>query len=296
MMNNIFNLIKVFLACTLIFSGLVKGVDPYGTSLKVLEYCNQFGVEVTTDISMVLSVILCGVEIYIGLCLAFNIYLKPMIYVALIILLLFTMIIGIMTIFPVMRIAECGCFGDLLPMSISMSFIKNIVLIIFAVILLFAVKLDFFHFSEKNNLEYVALSVILAFAIPLYSTIWLPFIEFSEYKIGADLNNIKSFQVLNGKYENITGSILNPEYKILIIKKREFTNKELSKIERLKTLHSKKQYSIDIITDITSAGKSDILYCSVNTLKMIVRTPSNAIVYLEDGVIIEKQKLRDIPI
>ena len=153
MMNKIFNLIKFFLTCTLIFSGLVKGIDPYGTSLKVLEYCNQFGVEVTTDISMVLSVILCGVEIFIGFCLALNIYLKLMIYVALIILLLFTLMIGIMTISPVMRIAECGCFGDLLPISISMSFIKNIVLIIFAVILIFAVKFDYFHFFKKITLN-----------------------------------------------------------------------------------------------------------------------------------------------
>lgn len=294
-MNKIFNLIKFFLACTLIFSGLVKGIDPYGTSLKVLEYCNQFGIEVTTDISMVLSVILCGVEIFIGFCLALNVYLKLMIYVALIILLLFTMMIGIMTISPVMRIAECGCFGDLLPMSISMSFIKNIVLIIFAVVLIFAVKLDYFHFLEKNNLEYVALSIILAFAIPLYSMIWLPFIEFTEYRLGTDLHNIKSFQLVDGEYSNVTDKVLDTEHQILIIKKQKFTDDELDITEYFIQQASEGLYNVDVVIGVSSENSNNGLYCSENTLKMIVRTPENAIIYLEKGVIKKKEKLSNIP-
>lgn len=295
MMNKIFNLIKFFLACTLIFSGLVKGIDPYGTSLKVLEYCNQFGIEVTTDISMVLSVILCGVEIFIGFCLALNVYLKLMIYVALIILLLFTMMIGIMTISPVMRIAECGCFGDLLPMSISMSFIKNIVLIIFAVVLIFAVKLDYFHFLEKNNPEYVALSIILAFAIPLYSMIWLPFIEFTEYRLGTDLHNVKSFQLVDDEYTNVTQKILDADHQILIVKKKEFSSKESGIVKILVPFTTNGQYNVDVIIGLDAKNSMNELYCSDNTLKMIARTPENAVIYLEKGIIKKKKKLWNIP-
>lgn len=294
-MNKIFNLIKFFLACTLIFSGLVKGIDPYGTSLKVLEYCNQFGIEVTTDISMVLSIILCGVEIFIGFCLALNVYLKLMIYVALIILLLFTMMIGIMTISPVMRIADCGCFGDILPMSISASITKNILLIGVAVIMMYLINKGCVKFKQRSGVIFIVIVIALSACIPMYSAIMLPFIEFTEYQVGADLHNVKSFQLVDDEYTNVTQKILDADHQILIVKKKEFSSKESGIVKILVPFTTNGQYNVDVIIGLDAENSMNELYCSDNTLKMIARTPENAVIYLEKGIIKKKKKLWNIP-
>ena len=58
---------------------------------------------------------------------------------------------------------------------------------------------------------------------------------------------------------------------------------------------SEGQYNIDVIVGVSSENMKNELYCTENTLKMIARTPGNAVIYLEKGIIKKKKKLGNIP-
>ena len=110
---------KVVLSLFFILSGLLKGIDPYGTSLKIIEYCSQFGLRFLNDDAMILSVVLCSLEICIGMCILLNICLWSMLYISLILLAFFTLLLVIVSIVPELRVDDCGCFGDLLKVENS---------------------------------------------------------------------------------------------------------------------------------------------------------------------------------
>ncbi|MDE5694687.1 MAG: DoxX protein, partial [Alistipes sp.] len=62
--NRIFKFIarvcRLVLACTFVFSGFTKVIDPWGTSLKVNEYLSIYGLEHLQGISMSFSIWLRG--------------------------------------------------------------------------------------------------------------------------------------------------------------------------------------------------------------------------------------------
>ena len=289
------DIFKIVLSLSFILSGLMKGIDPYGTSLKIIEYCSQFGLRFSNDDAMILSVVLCSLEICIGMCILLNICLWPMLYISLILLAFFTLLLVIVSIVPELRVDDCGCFGDILSMSLSVSIAKNILLIGVAVGMLYLIKKGNIRYKQRKGVISTVVVLVLSICIPVYSAVRLPFIEFTEYGIGADLHNVKSFQLVNGEYANVTQKILDNELQILIVKKQEFTVKELGIVRTLTQSASEGQYNIDVIVGVSSENMKNELYCTENTLKMIARTPENAVIYLEKGIIKKKKKLWNIP-
>ena len=71
-----FNLIQVILGMIFLVSGILKGVDVYGTSLKLIEYFHQTGFGFLEEYSQFLAISLCGTEIFIGLWMITFIYRK----------------------------------------------------------------------------------------------------------------------------------------------------------------------------------------------------------------------------
>ena len=58
---------------------------------------------------------------------------------------------------------------------------------------------------------------------------------------------------------------------------------------------SRDLYNVDVVIGVSSENSKNVLYCSENTLKMIARTPENAVIFLEKGIIKNKKKLGNIP-
>lgn len=251
--------------------------------------------EFLSDEAMILSVGLCSLEICIGICLLFNVCLQPMLYTALTTLIMFTLLLVTVSIVPEINVEDCGCFGDILPMSLPVSIAKNILLIGVVVGILYLIKKGNIRYKQRKGVIPTVIVLALLICIPVYSAVRLPFIEFTEYGIGADLHNVKSFQLVNGEYANVTQNILDTEHQILIVKKREFTVRELSVVKTLTQSASDGQYNIDVIVGVSAENLNNELYCSENTLKMIARTPGNAVIYLEKGIIKRKMKLGNIP-
>lgn len=60
-------------ALVFIFSGFVKGVDPWGTAIKLGEYLRAFSMDWLVGAQFALSILLSATEMTIGLCLLFRV-------------------------------------------------------------------------------------------------------------------------------------------------------------------------------------------------------------------------------
>ena len=118
------------LGCIFLFSGVVKGIDPFGTSLKIHAYLNLFHLDMLNGYSEVFSVILCAMEIFLGLLLVFRIFRKTSIIMLLTIMSVFTVITAILVFDPYSYILDYGCFGDAVHLSRTETFLKNVIILL----------------------------------------------------------------------------------------------------------------------------------------------------------------------
>lgn len=119
-------LLRIACGGLFIFSGFVKGIDPWGTILKVEEYLGAFGFEVPFALIRLGVFALCAVEFVVGCFLLIGCFRKSCpVFAALIMFFMLPLTLWIAMENPV---ADCGCFGDALHVSNWFTFIKNIVL------------------------------------------------------------------------------------------------------------------------------------------------------------------------
>lgn len=117
---------RFLLAAVFLFSGFVKGADPWGTAIKLDEYFSAFGLGSAGDLSFGLSVLLSAVEMTLGLGLLFGVGLRFTGMCTFLFMTGFTLLtLWIALTDPV---ADCGCFGDAVKLTNWQTFWKNVVL------------------------------------------------------------------------------------------------------------------------------------------------------------------------
>ena len=124
---------KLITGLVFTFSGFVKCIDPLGTSYKINDYLVDFGWTGLTDLALPLSILMCGLELLIGLMLLLNIKTNWAAVMALIFMVFYTPLTLYIAIYN--PVTDCGCFGDALVISNWATFSKNIVLLALAIIL-----------------------------------------------------------------------------------------------------------------------------------------------------------------
>ena len=178
------------LGCVFIFSGFVKAIDPLGSTYKFDDYFRAFGgiFETFTNISFPLAILLSTKEQVIGLSLLFRVQLRS----ATIAALAFMAVMTPFTLYIALKkdlVTDCGCFGDALVISNWATFIKNVVLDIFVILIL--VFQEKFKPIFKRNAQQIALGifVVLALGLSAYCYRHLPLIDFLPYKVGVNIPN-----------------------------------------------------------------------------------------------------------
>ncbi len=73
-------LLTLLISLFFLTSGLLKGVDPYGTSLKLQEYFAWWEMPSLSPYSTVCAVLLCGAEIALGYMLLFGLFRRTTLY------------------------------------------------------------------------------------------------------------------------------------------------------------------------------------------------------------------------
>lgn len=176
---------RILLGLTFVFSGFAKGIDPWGSAYKFTDYFNAFHMPWLTGLAFGLGVLLAAAEFFLGIAFIFNFFIRITSWAMLAFMLFFTgLTLEIALTNPV---TDCGCFGDALVITNWQTFYKNIVLLALAIYVF--VKRKTFNLKNGPVLP-VALTVMFTvfyFYIVVYSYNHLPIIDFSPYKVGANI-------------------------------------------------------------------------------------------------------------
>lgn len=164
-------------------SGILKLMDPVGAGLVMDEYWRFFHISFLHPVSQTLGTALALVEAVCGIALVTGVWRKFFLVVTAALMLFFTALTAILAVFnPPM---DCGCFGEAIHLTNLQTFLKNIVLDA----LLLGAMIPFRDFGVPRRTKYgsfflVSVSV-LAFSI--YSLLFLPVKDFTDYRQGAQL-------------------------------------------------------------------------------------------------------------
>jgi len=188
----------VILGIVFFVAGVLKLMDPLGTSLLTEEYLNFFHLGFLRGISKLLGMALAFLETVTGAALITGVWRKVTAMTSLIMLAFFTIVTLILLIAnPQM---DCGCFGEAVHLTHAQSFAKNLVLLLIWFLA--------FHFmrdlGEPQRIKYVsfALAVIAVGLFTLYSCLSIPLQDFTEMKPGTEIMG-----AADGNFDDVTADI-----------------------------------------------------------------------------------------
>jgi len=184
-MKVIKHITRILLGATFIFSGFVKGIDPWGSAYKFIDYFNAMGMEWLLWAAFPLGVFLAFAEFAIGVALLFNVFIRLFSWLAFLFMAFFlplTLWIAIKN-----PVTDCGCFGDALVISNWETFYKNVVLMIFAIIVVVYRKNMDWKWFKKPGLALGIITILAYFGIVYHSFDREPVFDFRPYKVGVNI-------------------------------------------------------------------------------------------------------------
>lgn len=184
-MKTLTHVSRILVGITFIFSGFVKGIDPWGSAYKFTDYFHAMGLDWLTGLAFPLGVLLSFAEFAIGVALLWNVFIRLFSWLALLFMTFFlplTLWIAIKN-----PVTDCGCFGDALVISNWETFYKNVVLIVLAIIVFSQRKMLAGQRKTKINYALGGTFVIVYFILVIYSYNHLPVFDFRPYKVGVNI-------------------------------------------------------------------------------------------------------------
>ena len=183
--RNLSGVFRALVGCLFIFSGFVKGVDPTGFSYKIYDYLEAYGMAWFEPASMVLAIIACLIEFTTGIMLLLDIKPKLSTIIASIMMLGFT----ILTLIDATHnmVPDCGCFGDAVKMSNWQTFYKNLTIDLCLLTVWFSFNKIKPLFYPGAEIGIIVVFMILFLALELFCLIYLPIIDFRDWKVGKKM-------------------------------------------------------------------------------------------------------------
>jgi len=176
---------RILIGLTFVFSGFVKGIDPWGSAYKFTDYFNAFQMPWLTGLAFALGILLAAAEFAMGAAFIFNFFIRITSWFVLAFMLFFTGLTFILALTN--PVTDCGCFGDALVITNWETFYKNIVLLSLAVFVFVQRK----NFKSKNgpvlSIAFTGMTIVFYFYLVTYSYNHLPIIDFSPYKVGVNI-------------------------------------------------------------------------------------------------------------
>jgi hypothetical protein len=177
-------LVSRIIAGTLfIFSGTVKAIDPLGSAYKFHDYFQAFGLGFLQFLSLPLAIILFTTEFITGFCVLTGIRAREGATGMFILILFFTPLTLILALTN--PVSDCGCFGDAVHLTNWQTFWKNIVLLLFIVIVFLNRKGIKIKIRPPAEWIVTASSAVIFVLFSLFNLRYLPVIDFLPYKTGT---------------------------------------------------------------------------------------------------------------
>lgn len=218
--------LQSFCGILFIVSGWVKAIDPMGTGFKLEQYFNEFAAHVEptwfsflgpvftglTHFQNSFSVFMIVLEIGLGVMLLLGSWPKLTAWLFFLIVVFFTLLTGFTfltgyvptdsTFFQFskwvsydetnMRVTDCGCFGDFMKLKPRMSFIKDVILLVPAVIFLLGYSKFHQLLTPKFRTGLVAMTTLVTTYYCLSNFVWdLPDVDFRPFKEGVHIRERK---------------------------------------------------------------------------------------------------------
>ena len=187
LLKMIVNLCRIIVAVTFIFSGFVKAIDPIGTQYKLQDYLGAIRMAgiLPNWTLLAVAVFLAAIEFCIGIFLLFAIQRRLISKLTVAFMAFMTMVtVWIVVADPV---KDCGCFGDALHLTNTETLIKNIVLLVCSLVIMYR-PLAMFRFVSKSNqwivTNYTIVFILVSSGLSLY---YLPIFDFRPYHIGVNI-------------------------------------------------------------------------------------------------------------
>ena len=184
-MQNFIKIIRWSVGLLFIFSGLIKANDPLGLSYKMQEFFEVWGMMYFNDYTLALSLVMNTLEIVAGIALLIKFPYKQTLWLLLGLIVFFTFLTGYALFSG--KIKTCGCFGDCIPLTPQTSFIKDILLFICIVILLFTQKKVKANIHPALGISVLLLATFLVGYGQKHVLTHLPIIDCLPYKQGNDI-------------------------------------------------------------------------------------------------------------
>ncbi len=181
------NVCRLLLAATLIFSGLVKLIDPTGTQYKIEDYSAAIGLSLSDFLFVPLSiaVTLALTEFLLGVNLLFGI--RRLFTTRLTLLLMCVMTAITLWLALTDAVSDCGCFGDAIHLTNWQTFCKNLVLLTFAAIVWWKGRMLPRFISESVQWIISLYSFVYGLFIAALCIYALPIIDFRPFHIGQNI-------------------------------------------------------------------------------------------------------------
>ena len=216
---------RLFVGILFIISGLIKLNDPLGFSYKLVEYFSEpvFNVPFFTPFALAIGLFLVILEVVLGVMLLLGYQTKFTLWSLLLLVIVFTFLTFYSAFFDVVK--DCGCFGDALKLKPWETFSKDIVLLVFILVLLFNQKFIQPLFTVNVQRTLVAGALFLCCFMGYWVLNHLPLYDFRPFKVGNSITD--GMQIPDNAPKSIVEMVFI--YKVNGVNK-EFTEKDLMEI------------------------------------------------------------------
>ncbi|MFD0862274.1 BT_3928 family protein [Sungkyunkwania multivorans] len=186
-MKILVNISRILVGVLFIFSGFVKLNDPLGFSYKLIDYFapDVLNLEFLIPYALPLAIFLVIFEVVLGVTLLIGFRVKFTVWSLLLMIVFFTFLTFYSAYFN--KVTDCGCFGDAIPLTPWQSFIKDIILLVFILILFFYQESIKPITSEKINTVITIMVTVLCGWFGYHVLHHLPSLDFRPYKVGANI-------------------------------------------------------------------------------------------------------------
>ncbi len=178
-------ILRIIVGCLFIFSGVVKANDPSGLSYKMNEFFEVWHMPWAEKYSLAISILMIGFEIIAGVAVLIGAAFRVFSFLLVLLTAFFTFLTAYVLFSG--KIKECGCFGDCIKISNEETFWKDVVLLVFVIILFIFRKRIKPLFSGYPTTAIMILTAFLAFGMQWWALEHLPFHDCLPYKIGANI-------------------------------------------------------------------------------------------------------------
>jgi uncharacterized membrane protein YphA (DoxX/SURF4 family) len=229
---------RIFVGVLFIFSGFIKLNDPLGFSYKLQEYFSPdvLNIPFLEPYALLISVFVVVFEVVLGVFLLIGYKPKFTVWSLLGMIVFFTFLTFYAAYFD--KVKDCGCFGDFIKLKPWQTFWKDVVLLVFILILFFGVKYIQPIFGKLPTTVLALLGFIVSLWFGYHVLMHLPTIDFRAYAIGKSIregmeipedapkpiqeyswkfnvNGEEKIIKTNGSYPTVEGDFIGVETKVI---------------------------------------------------------------------------------